>query len=146
MTPPDIRCAPTAGMLIRDSEGRILLQRRSDTGWWGLPGGHLNPGESLSACAAREVMEETGWRVEVIGLLGIYSDPEFQTHTYPDGNVVQFVATVFEALAIENTGTRDDESLSVQFFSQHELPEQLMRTSRPQIADALSTVHRPFIR
>lgn len=91
-------------------------------------------------------MEETGWRVELIGLLGIYSDPEVQTYTYPDGNVVQFIATVFEALAIEQTGTNDDESLRTQFFARHELPEQLVRTALPQIADALSTEPRPFIR
>jgi ADP-ribose pyrophosphatase YjhB (NUDIX family) len=141
-----IRCAPTAGMLIRDPEGRILLQRRADSGLWGLPGGHLTPGESVAECATREIMEETGWRVKVIGLLGIYSDPEFQTYIYPDGNVVQFVATVFEALAIEQTGTNDDESLCTQFFAQDELPKQLVRTSLPQIADALSTAPRPFIR
>ena len=61
----------------------------------------MSPGETLDECAVREVLEETGWRVRVTGLLGIYSDPEFQTHTYPDGNTVQFVATIFEVLAIE---------------------------------------------
>jgi len=42
----------------------ILLLRRAHTGyldgWWALPGGHLQRGESVRECAARELREETG--------------------------------------------------------------------------------------
>lgn len=141
-----IRRAPTAGMIVRDAQGGILLQRRSDNGLWGLPGGHLAPHETLLACAEREVLEETGWRVRVEGLLGVYSDPSFQDHVYPDGNRVQFVATVFEATALEFVGLPDAESLEVRFFAPAELPADLVRTTLPQIADALSTEPRPFVR
>lgn len=45
----------------------ILLLRRARTGymdgWYALPGGHLQRGEAIIACAARELMEETGIRV-----------------------------------------------------------------------------------
>ena len=46
--------------------GRVLLVRRSnppDQGLWGFPGGHLELGETLFACAERETLEETGVRV-----------------------------------------------------------------------------------
>ena len=43
---------------------RVLLQRRDDTGRWGLPGGAVEPGESVRQALVREVREETGLEVE----------------------------------------------------------------------------------
>jgi len=45
--------------------GELLLMRRSDNGFWGLPGGFVEIGESVAEAARREVGEETGWQVEV---------------------------------------------------------------------------------
>ena len=53
------------GALVADDD-RILLVRESDT--WLLPGGRLEPGESPAAGAVREVREETGVDVEIVGL------------------------------------------------------------------------------
>ncbi|MGH3506293.1 MAG: NUDIX domain-containing protein [Nocardioidaceae bacterium] len=57
-----------AFVIVRDSAGRLLLARRSGVsygdGMWGLPGGHVEPDESLIAAAARETWEEVGIRVE----------------------------------------------------------------------------------
>ena len=52
-------------------EGRILLveQRVSDSRGWSLPGGALEPGETLEECVVREVEEETGLSVRVADLL-----------------------------------------------------------------------------
>jgi 8-oxo-dGTP pyrophosphatase MutT (NUDIX family) len=63
------------GVVIRGSGDTILLERRCDCGWWGLPGGRVEPGESLVDAAVREVREETGLAVEVTHLIGVYSDP-----------------------------------------------------------------------
>ena len=49
-----------AGVVVRASYGAILLQRRTDDGLWGLPGGALEPGDSLEEAARRELLEETG--------------------------------------------------------------------------------------
>lgn len=49
-----------AGALVLDSSGRILLGRRSDTGEWSMPGGHVEPGESFEDAAMRELREEAG--------------------------------------------------------------------------------------
>lgn len=45
------------------STGRCLLARRSDSGLWSVPGGHIEAGESSWAAAVREFEEETGYRV-----------------------------------------------------------------------------------
>ena len=46
---------------FRDGPGSaLLLMQRSDNGSWGLPGGYVEIGETVSAAAVREVQEETG--------------------------------------------------------------------------------------
>lgn len=52
------KSAVTAGALVCDPAGQMLFIYRN--GHWDLPKGHLDPGESLEACALREVQEETG--------------------------------------------------------------------------------------
>jgi len=49
-------------LLLRDDEGKILaVSRRGDASAWGLPGGKVDPGESLEAALVRETWEETGF-------------------------------------------------------------------------------------
>lgn len=138
--------APAAAVIARNAEGRVLLQRRSDDGTWGLPGGWMTPGESALQCAVREVLEETGWRVEVTGLLGVYTDPATQNHTYPNGDEAQFVALMFEGRVLERVGGTDGESLEVDFFSLSALPEPMIATDRLPLQDAASSLPRPFLR
>ena len=83
------RPVPTASVVIRDPDGRLLLVKRADDGTWCLPGGRLEPGESWTECAVRECREETGLTVAVLGLFGVYSEPRDQVHTYPDGDRIQ---------------------------------------------------------
>ena len=47
-------------VLIMDAGGAVLLVRHSYAPGWHLPGGRVDPGESLTAAAMREVREETG--------------------------------------------------------------------------------------
>ena len=54
-------------------EQNLLLMRRSDNGYWGLPGGFVELGESVTEATRREVFEETGWEVAVGALIGVYS-------------------------------------------------------------------------
>src|SRR5271170_4559443 len=74
--------------VVVDDQGRILLQRRSDSGNWALPGGAMDIGETLAASAIREVKEETGLDVRIERIVGIYSDPA-HVFAYSDGEVRQ---------------------------------------------------------
>jgi len=85
-----------ATALIVDEAGRVLLQRRADFEAWGLPGGVMEPGESLLQALHREVAEETGLAVRVERLIGLYTSPEF-TVRYPNGDVVHPVTACFLA-------------------------------------------------
>jgi hypothetical protein len=77
---------PGGSVLVTDDRGRVLMQRRSDSGNWSLPGGVMDIGETLQQCVIREAKEETGLDVELIGLLGIYTDPG-HVIAYGDGEV-----------------------------------------------------------
>jgi ADP-ribose pyrophosphatase YjhB (NUDIX family) len=53
----------------------VLLGERGKgamAGYWSLPGGHVEPGETARAAAAREVLEETGVTAEILGLVDLH--------------------------------------------------------------------------
>jgi ADP-ribose pyrophosphatase YjhB (NUDIX family) len=86
---------PCCGVVVQDERGRVLLMRRNGEGTWGLPGGGVEAGETWEQAARRECREETGWDIDLHGLLGIYSDPATQMHRYPDGRLVHSSASSF---------------------------------------------------
>ncbi len=84
-------------VIITDRE--IVLVKRAKEPFkdhWALPGGFVEYGETVYAAVQREVMEETGLRVEVKSLIGVYSDP----HRDPRGHTVSIAF-----LAEINTGS-----------------------------------------
>ncbi|MBN1178135.1 MAG: NUDIX domain-containing protein [Anaerolineae bacterium] len=109
--------------IVVDESGRVLLQRRSDFGGWGLPGGALERGEGLETCVVREVWEETGLRVVPERLVGIYSSPTFDV-TYPNADQVQQFTVCFACRAAGGTLRPDgQESLDLAYFPLDGLPE-----------------------
>jgi ADP-ribose pyrophosphatase YjhB (NUDIX family) len=135
--PHEVRLSVSAVVRPADGTGRILLMRRSDNGLWGLPGGYVEPGESVVDATAREVREETGWRVRVGRLVGVYSDPARQVIAYADGRRVQAVNLCFEAVAVEaGEPTTPDETLDTGYFAPEALPEALVPIHGIRIEDA----------
>jgi 8-oxo-dGTP pyrophosphatase MutT (NUDIX family) len=125
----------------------VLLQRRDDNGKWGLPGGSVEPGESVHAAVVREVWEETGLTVEPVRLIGVYSDPaNHQVITYPDGNVIHYVSSVFECVVRGGTLACGVESLDLGWFPPDALPDDTLPISRIRIADALARQVGAFVR
>jgi ADP-ribose pyrophosphatase YjhB (NUDIX family) len=112
--------------------------RRSDNGNWGLPGGYVEPGESVVQATAREVREETGVEVEPGRLVGVYSDPVVQVIAYPDGRRVQAVNLCFEARPLASgEPTTPEETLATGWFAPDALPEPLVPIHAIRIRDAL---------
>ena len=73
--PPANSVVPSVVAFVQNDAGQVLLIQRSDNGRWALPGGGHDVGEFISDTVVREVWEETGIKVEVIELSGIYTDP-----------------------------------------------------------------------
>jgi len=133
---PDTRVRIGAGVVIRDQRGWILLEKRRDCALWGLPGGRIEPGESVREAALREVKEETGLTVGVARLIGVYSEPLGRIVTFPDnGDVVHLVDVVLEATSVSGTPLCSDESEDVQFFDPSALPEKIVPPARMPLAD-----------
>jgi ADP-ribose pyrophosphatase YjhB (NUDIX family) len=137
--------APAAGIVARDDQGRIMLVRRRDDGTWGIVGGWMSPGEGALEAAQRECLEESGYEVEVTGLLGVYSNPLEMRWTYPNGDQAEFVSVVFEARVTKQVSSLDGEALEIRFFAPEDLPE-IRLNDRQMVLDAVSSDPRPFIR
>jgi ADP-ribose pyrophosphatase YjhB (NUDIX family) len=137
---------PGVAAIVYNGEGRILLQRRSDNGLWGLPGGSVEIGESVRDAIVREVREETGLTVEVVRLIGVYSDPRVQIVRYPDGNVVHYISSVFACRILSGTLQTCDETLDLKFFDPAQLPEDLVPMHRIRIRDWMTNTPAAFIR
>lgn len=141
-----MRILVTGGAIIRDDRRRILLQRRSDYGDWGLPGGSMNAGESIEETMIREVYEETGLVVTQHELYSVYSGSRMK-YKYPDGNEVVFVMFIFNANAdltgriAEDNKTliytdKEQESLQLEFKSIEEIDiEEISNVQRALIED-----------
>ena len=77
MRPETPRLTVDAVILNEDCNRIILIRRKNDPfrGFWALPGGFVDVGETVEAACIREVHEETGIEVDIIKLLGVFSDP-----------------------------------------------------------------------
>ena len=90
---------PSAAVLPRDEAGRVLLVRIIDTGNWATIGGAIEPDESPAEAALREAEEEAGVALRLGPLLGVVGGPDYRM-TYPNGDQVCYVVTVFDATVV----------------------------------------------
>lgn len=107
---------PAATVYVEDDEGRVLMIKRTDNGLWSLPGGAMEIGESIATCGERETLEETGYRVKVIGLIGVYSDPR-TVIAYDNGEVRQQFAILLRATLQSGSPATSAESAEVEWLS-----------------------------
>ncbi|MFE7540506.1 NUDIX hydrolase [Streptomyces platensis] len=111
---------PAASAVVVDDSGRVLLQRRRDNDMWALPGGVMHLGESLPDCAVRETREETGFHVEIVGIVGTYTNPH-HVFAYDDGEVRQEFSICFLARPLSGQLTVSEESTDVRWFEPGEI-------------------------
>lgn len=112
---------PSVTAAVRDDRGRLLLIHKIDNDYWALPGGGMDLGESVTDAAVREVAEETGIRVEVIGLVGVYTDPG-HVMAYDDGEVRQEFSVCFHAQPVDGQARSDNvETKAVEWVEPHQV-------------------------
>jgi 8-oxo-dGTP pyrophosphatase MutT (NUDIX family) len=111
---------PACGVLAVDDDGRVLLQRRRDTGQWAIPMGKMELGETPTQCAVRETQEETGVLVEATGLLGVFSDPGHIV-AYTDGETRQEYEVILLGRPVDGAPAANDEASEVGWFDPGQL-------------------------
>jgi 8-oxo-dGTP pyrophosphatase MutT (NUDIX family) len=139
------RIVPAAVAFVQDNLGRVLLVQRSDNGLWAPPGGTQDVGERLADAAERETFEETGYRVRVVDLIGVYSDPD-HVIAYDDGEVRQQFAISFRAELVGGDLAPSAESPNVEWVAADELDAHPMHPSiRMRIEHGLEFGGSPYI-
>ena len=109
------------GVLI-EKDGRYLLIRRAadpDKGMWSVPGGLVEVGEKVKDAAAREALEETGLRVEIVERLGVVD----KIMRDDEGRVMyHFIIVQFIARIVEGEVRAMDDALEARWVRLSELP------------------------
>jgi ADP-ribose pyrophosphatase YjhB (NUDIX family) len=122
---------PGARIVIENTSREILLQKRSDFGLWGLPGGNAEEGEGLEMTITRETAEETGLEVLDLRPFGFGCDPQVETFTFANGDCCQYFVLSFFTRSFRGTAkVGDRESSAIEWFSIVHLPEMLPNMRR----------------
>ncbi len=128
---------PACGILAVDDQGRVLLQRRRDTGQWAIPMGKQELGETPTQCAIRETQEETGVLAEITGILGVYSDPGHIV-AYTDGEIRQEWELILLGRPVSGIPAANDEASDVCWVAAADLESlDIHPTQRRQLRDWL---------
>jgi mutator protein MutT len=123
-----------ASVIVLNDREQILLQHRVDNGLWGLPGGNMEPGETLEEVARRETAQEVGVTCGALQLLQVHSGPELY-YRYPHGDEVYNVAAVYlcREFAGEPTPADAREVREVRWFDLGALPADICPPDRVAI-------------
>ncbi|MFD8598397.1 NUDIX hydrolase [Kitasatospora sp. NPDC059646] len=120
--PPANSVVPSVTAVVTNAEGQLLLIHKTDNNLWALPGGGHDVGESVSDTVVREVREETGIDVEVLSVVGLYTDPN-HVMAYDDGEVRQQFSICFRARPVGGTLRTSSESKEVRWVSPADLAD-----------------------
>ena len=135
-----------SAIIFDEAREKVLLTKRADNGQWCLPGGGVDPGESVEETIIREVQEETGLTVRVLRLIGVYSDPDALV-VYDEKTSVQIVALSFETEIVSGEPGLSDETSDWGYFSLDEMNELDMLLNHCQrVEDIFNSQVAAFIR
>jgi 8-oxo-dGTP diphosphatase len=118
---------PTVDIIIRYTDGIILIQRKNPPEGWALPGGFVDYGETLESAAVREAKEETGLDIKLIRQFHSYSDPERDRRQHT-------ISTVFIAEASGQAKAGDD-AAALDTFQKDDLPDKIVFDHKQIIED-----------
>ncbi|MFT8870248.1 NUDIX hydrolase [Liquorilactobacillus nagelii] len=110
-----------AAGVVMNQHNEVLLNLRTDSHNWSLPGGFLEYGETYRQACLREMKEDSGLDVEIVKLLKTFDKG---TATYPNGDVAQTITELFLVKPIGGhlLTEKTDETLALQYFSLVNLP------------------------
>jgi len=136
----------SCAVIFNETRDAILPTRRMDNGQWCLPGGTMEPGESVEETCIREIREETGLDIRIHKLIGVYSSPHLVIE-YADNSRWQLVSMSFEAEIVGGSLGLSDETTEFGYFTPSQIEQMnLMEHHRQRIVDALANQEKTFVR
>jgi 8-oxo-dGTP pyrophosphatase MutT (NUDIX family) len=112
-----------ATTLVFNDKNELLLNLRTDTNTWGIPGGSMELFETIEETAIRELKEEAGINAENLELADVLSGKDYYFE-YTNGDKMCTVIVLFKVLNYNGIiKVSDNESKKLQFFSLNKLPE-----------------------
>jgi 8-oxo-dGTP pyrophosphatase MutT (NUDIX family) len=137
---------PAVTVVVAREDGAVLLIRRTDNGYWALPGGAIELRESVAEAAVRETYEETGVECQITGLIGIYSDPRHVIHYTSNDEVRREFSIVLTARPVAGQPTPSEESREVRWVQPADLAGYAMdRSMRKRVDDYMGRTSTPVI-
>ncbi|MBX0356941.1 NUDIX hydrolase [Halobacillus sp. Nhm2S1] len=134
-----------AGALVFNEKNQLLLQLRTDSEGWGVPGGFMELEESVQETARREVFEETGLTLNDMELFGIYSGPH-KHKVFGNGDKAAIVEICFSCRSYEGKLVKqNEESLNNRFFDLDDLPDDIFQDHLQVIKDVKNKRVSPVV-
>lgn len=137
--PPHITVATV--VVKSDQEGDQFLfveERDNNRTCFNQPAGHLEPNETLMAAALRETREETAWKVELTGFIGLY-------HYYSDHNDTTYLRVCFSAAPVKRLDVAlDSDIIASHWLSLSEIRQKPLRS--PLVLQCLEdSIEKPIL-
>ena len=122
-----------AFVVIFDKKGRVLLSHRRDLDLWNLPGGQVEHGELPTEAAVRETREETGLKIKIRNLVGVYGKPD-------KDEIIFLFRGKIKGGELKKTSEAD----SHRFFKIKKMPENTIPKHKERVLDAVKKLEEPI--
>jgi ADP-ribose pyrophosphatase YjhB (NUDIX family) len=137
---------PSVNVGVVNERGEVLLIRRTDNENWAMPGGAMDIGETIAEAGVRETREETGIECEIVGLVGVYTNPRHVMLYTSNDEVRQECSLVFAARAVGGEPQTSSESREVRWVAPEAIDRYEMHpTMRQRVRHLLEQRDEPFI-
>ncbi len=108
---------PAVDIIIEIKDRIVLIERKHEPFGWAIPGGFVDYGEMAETAAVREAKEETSLNVELVHLLGVYSNPNRDSRQHT-------ISTIYVATGKGEPKAADD-AKNARLFCEKDLPDTL---------------------
>jgi len=140
--PQRFKAIPAAYVLFED-KGKILILLRANTGYydgyWGLPSGHVEQGESLKTAALREALEETGILLKKSSLDMVHVINRPAKESLGETRLDFFFATSIWTGTPKNT--EPYKCAELKWVNKHKLPDNMI----PEVRQALEAINAGIV-